>query len=94
MIRSFRHKGLQEVFASGKSRRVAAALTQRICIRLDALNAASSLQDLNIPGFDFHALKGFKPTRYSIHVNGPWTVTFEWNEKLAYAERVDLEQYH
>jgi len=27
---------------------------------------------MNLPGFDFHPLKGFKPTRYSVHVNGPW----------------------
>jgi len=57
----------------------------------DALDAASSLAELNQPGFDFHPLGG-KPKRYSIHVNGSWCITFEWSEGKAY--RVDLEQYH
>jgi proteic killer suppression protein len=67
-------------------------LHSRILRRLDVLNAAHDLTDLNVPGFDFHALRGFKPTRYSLHVNGPWCITFEWNSGDAL--HVDLEQYH
>lgn len=59
--------------------------------RLAALDLADSLEDLNIPGFNFHGLQG-KPKRYSIHVNGPWRITFEWIDGNAF--RVDLEQYH
>ena len=58
----------------------------------DVLNAAREVEDLRVPGFDFHPLKGFKPTRYSLHVNGPWCITFEWADGEAL--RVDLEQYH
>lgn len=29
---------------------------------------------MDLPGFDFHALKGFNPTRYTVHVNGPWCI--------------------
>lgn len=47
---------------------------------------------MNLPGFDFHPLKGFKPTRYSVHVNGPWCITFEFDHGDAF--RVDFEQYH
>jgi toxin HigB-1 len=47
---------------------------------------------MNLPGFDFHALHGFKPTRYSVHVNGPWCITFEFADGDVL--RVDLEQYH
>jgi proteic killer suppression protein len=46
---------------------------------------------MNMPSFDFHALRG-KPKRYTVHVNGPWRVTFEWDRTDAV--RVDLEQYH
>jgi proteic killer suppression protein len=49
------------------------------------------LNDLNVPGFNFHGLHGV-PKRYSIHVNGPWCITFEWAEGQAL--RIDLEQYH
>lgn len=91
MIESFKHRGLKEVFETGKSARVPPSLAQRICRRLDALQAARSLNHLNQPGFDFHPLHG-KPQRYSIHVNGPWCITFEWENGKA--RRVDLEQYH
>jgi proteic killer suppression protein len=92
MIRNFRHKGLADLYNTGRSARVRQDLQTRALRRLDALNAAHELPELNLPGFDFHALKGFKPTRYSLHVNGPWCITFEWLDGDAL--RVDLEQYH
>ena len=49
-------------------------------------------EEMNIPGFDFHALHGFNPKRYSVHVNGPWCITFEFEDGEAC--RVDFEQYH
>jgi proteic killer suppression protein len=91
VIGSFRHRGLKELFESGRSSKVAPALQRRVIIRLDALHAASTLDELRQPSFDFHALHG-KPPRYTIHVNGPWCITFEWSEGTAI--RVDLEQYH
>ena len=92
MIRGFRHKGLAELFSRGTSGKVRADLRERALRRLDALEAATELSQLNVPGFDFHPLRGFKPTRYSLHVNGPWCITFEWS--AGDVLRVDLEQYH
>jgi toxin HigB-1 len=91
MIRSFKHKGLAELFECGRSRRVRQDLQGRSLRHLEALNHAESLMDLYVPGFNFHGLQG-PPTRYSIHVNGPWCITFEWEDGDAL--RVDLEQYH
>ena len=91
MIQSFRHKGLQELFDTGSSRKMRQDLQARALRRLDALDEAADLVELNVPGFDFHALRG-KPQRYSLHVNGPWCITFEWEQGNAL--RVDLEQYH
>jgi len=91
MIVSFRNKGLRDFFETGKSAKIAPALQKRIMVRLSALDAARSLDALNQPGFDFHPLHG-KPQRYTIHVNGPWCITFEWED--GNAVRVDLEQYH
>jgi len=91
MIISFKHKGLAELFEIGRSRRVKRDLQSRCLRRLEVLDQAESLSDLNVPGFNFHGLRGV-PRRYSIHVNGPWCITFEWEEGDAL--RVDLEQYH
>jgi len=91
MIKSFRLKGLAELFECGYSCRVQPVLHLRTMRRLDALDHAELLTDLNVPGFNFHGLHG-KPKRYSLHVNGPWCITFEWVEGEAL--RVDFEQYH
>ena len=66
-------------------------LQPRVIRRLDALDAAAALSELNLPGFGFHSLKG-RPQRYALWVNGPWRITFEWKDGDAF--RVDLEQYH
>lgn len=91
MIRSFRFKALQELFERGASRRIRPDLQARALRRLDALDAAERLDELNVPGFNFHPLRG-SPRRYSLHVNGPWCITFEWEDGDAL--KVDLEQYH
>lgn len=92
MIRSFADKGLRELWANGRTARIDARLHDRILLRLDALEQAAVPEDLNMPGFDFHALLSFRPTRYTIHVNGPWCITFEFADGDAH--RVDFEQYH
>ena len=91
MIRSFRGKALESFWLTGRSAKIRPDLKSRCLRRLDALNEASKPQDMNIPGFNFHGLRG-TPKRYSVHVNGPWCVTFGWDENDAVD--VDLEQYH
>ena len=57
----------------------------------DAIGIAKTPDALNLPGFDFHGLQD-KPKRYSVHVNGPWCITFEWQGENAF--KLDLENYH
>jgi proteic killer suppression protein len=92
VIKSFRSKGLGELWSKGSTAKVDAKLQRRILARLDALDAAVRPEDMDIPGFDFHPLRGFKPRRYTVHVNGPWCVTFEFEGPDA--TQIDLEQYH
>ncbi|MBY0531378.1 MAG: type II toxin-antitoxin system RelE/ParE family toxin [Xanthobacteraceae bacterium] len=92
MIKTFKHKGLQELWNAGKTRKIDAKLQNRVKQRLNALEQAEAPEDMNIPGFDFHSLRGFKPPRFTVHVNGPWCITFEFEGIHAY--RVDFEQYH
>jgi toxin HigB-1 len=92
MIRNFRHRGLAELFDSGQSRYVRPDLAKRALRRLDALHAATCPEETGVPGFDFHRLTGPMPARYSIHVNGPWCITFGWSDEGAVD--VDLVNYH
>ena len=91
MIDSFIHKGLKELFEDGKSNKIQKMMASRILRRLDAIDSAKSLDDLKVPGFNFHGLQGM-PKRYSIHINGPWCITFEWRGENAF--QLNLENYH
>lgn len=91
MIKTFRNKELS-TFWSGKRSKIGAQFHKRLRFRLDRLNAALVPEDMNLPGYDFHGLSGFNPKRYTVHVNGPWCITFEFQSGDAY--QVDFEQYH
>ena len=91
MITSWRHRGLRELFQSGTSAKVRAD-QHRKCLRLlDALDQVTAPEDMNLPGWHYHALQG-KPKRYAVAVNGPWRVTFGFVDGEPID--VDLEQYH
>jgi proteic killer suppression protein len=91
MIRSFKSRALKAFWERDDAAKIRPDLLDRIARRLDALNAATRPDDVNLPGFDFHRLRG-RPVRYTVHVNGPWCITFGWEGEDAVA--VDLEQYH
>ena len=93
MLRSFIHKGLSELWETRRTSRIDKRMHDRLLRRLDVLDQVAQPSDLApLPGFDFHALKGFDPTRYTMHVNGPWCITFEF--ATGDVVRVNLEQYH
>jgi proteic killer suppression protein len=82
---------LKAFWEEGVTAKLRPDLVARIKRRLDALDAAAVPEDMNVPGFGYHKLRG-KPLRFSVHVNGPWCITFGWEEDDARA--VDLENYH
>ena len=92
MIKSFKTKALSDLWSTGRSAKIDAKLHKRILQRLDRLEQAKTLEYLDVSGFNFHALRGFRPTRYTSHVNGPWCITFEFEDGNVY--RIDLEQSH
>ena len=72
VIRTFKSKALSELWTKGKSSKIDAKMQKRIFARLDRLDVALRAEEMNIPGFDFHALHGFNPET----LFGPrqWTV--------------------
>jgi proteic killer suppression protein len=92
VIKTFKSKALADLWSSGRTAKIDAKMHKRILTRLDRLNVAAKVEEMNFPGFYFHPLRGFNPTRYTVHVNGPWCITFEFEDGDAY--RIDFEQYH
>ncbi len=92
MIKSFKHKGLKAYWEKGNARYLNAKWLPRIDIMLDTLNRAQQPDDLNVPGYHFHALKGKDKGRFSIRVTGNWRITFAFEGINAII--IDLEDYH
>ncbi|HEV7269425.1 type II toxin-antitoxin system RelE/ParE family toxin [Pseudoxanthomonas sp.] len=92
MIKSFRHKGLRKLFETWSTSGVQASHAKRLRMQLAALDTAQVVEDMDIPGFRLHPLKGPMRGRWSITVNGNWRLTFGFQDGNAYV--LDYEDYH
>lgn len=92
MIKTWLHKGLKDFFETGSKKGIPPELADRIRRRLDALDAATVITDLNLPGFNLHELKGKRKGTWSIWGSANWRITFRFVGGNAYD--VNLEDYH
>jgi toxin HigB-1 len=92
MIVSFRHKGLQKYFETGSLAGIQPVHAKRLKMQLAALETAHVVDDMDIPGFRLHPLKGDAKGRWSVVVSGNWRMTFEFINGNAYV--LDYEDYH
>ena len=92
VIVSFRHKGLKALYQRGSKKGVQAGHVDKLLRILSALDVAQSPDDLAIPSFRTHPLKGKFAGHWSIWVNGNWRVTFRFVEQDV--ELVDYQDYH
>ena len=92
MITSFKHKGLRRFFETGSTSGIQASHAKRLRMQLAALDTALTIDDMDLPGFRLHRLKGESAGRWSITVNGNWRLTFEFLD--GNATIVDYEDYH
>lgn len=92
MIRSFRHKGLRRFFQASDHRGFPPESADRLRRMLDRLDAAKVPEDMNLPGYYFHALRGDRKGTYSARVTGNLRLTFAFDAEGA--KDVDLEDYH
>ena len=88
----FKHKGLKKFFETGNTAGINPAHRQKIRIQLAALDTASVVEDMDLPGFRLHSLKGDKQGLWAINVNKNWRITFEFIDGDAYI--VNYEDYH
>lgn len=92
MIKSFKHKGLEKFFTKGSAAGIQNDHKARLEERLQALQTAFSVEDMNIPGWRLHALKGDRDGQWAINVSGNWRIVFEFEDGHAYV--VNYEDYH
>lgn len=96
MIKSFKHKGLEKFYETGSKKGIQARHALKLRMQLAALDSALTLEDLDIPGYQLHQLKGNRKGNrkgiWSISVSGNWRITFEFTDGNIYI--VNYEDYH
>ncbi len=92
MIVSFRHKGLEELYRDGTKKGVRADHVPKLLRILSTLDVAEGPDDLAIPSFRTHRLKGNLAGHWSIWVNGNCRITFRFIDSDV--ELVDYQDYH
>lgn len=92
MIRSFRSKALRRFVEQGDASKLSVPNVRLVETILARLDSAMVPEDLNLPGYRFHVLKGKYKGRYAVDASGNWRITFGWDGKDAID--VDLEDYH
>jgi proteic killer suppression protein len=94
MIVGYRDKKTER-FAEGGHVKEFSGFSRQAEIRLDRLEAATSLKDLAaIGGNRLEALKGDRAGQYSIRINDQWRICFEWPEGSPGPVNVEIVDYH
>ncbi|MBT8339761.1 MAG: type II toxin-antitoxin system RelE/ParE family toxin [Desulfatitalea sp.] len=92
MIKSFKHKGLEDFFYNGNKKGIRPEHADKIARILDRLNGANDTIDMNYPGSYLHKLTGNLKDLYSVRVSGNWRIFFRFIDGDAYI--VNYDDYH
>lgn len=92
MIKSFRHKGVQQFFETGSKAGINAEHGNKLSRQLMLLNAAKSPQEMDVAGWKLHPLKGELSDHWAVKVSGNWRLTFAFEGEDAIL--IDYQDYH
>ena len=92
MIKKFKHKGLKDFFETGTKKGILASHTKRLRLILIRLHSSQTAEDMDLPGFKLHSLKGNFQGHYAVTVSGNWRVIFKFDGNDAVS--VDYIDYH
>ena len=92
MIKTFKHKGLRNLFENDNRKGIDPQHAEKLLDLLDRLESSVQVEDMKFPGSGFHALKGDRKGEYSVTVSGNWRLTFTFQDGDAYD--VNYEDYH
>ena len=92
MIKSFKHRGLEEFFYNGTKKGIQAKHAEKLAMILDLLDAADNVQVMNFPGAKLHKLNPKQNEIWAVNVSGNWRITFRFVDGDAYI--IDYLDYH
>ena len=90
MIASLRHRGLRRLYEDDDPSRLPPDQVGKIAVILARLDAADRIQDMDVPGFRLHFLKGRLKGFWAATVKANWRIVF----RFEVGKDVDLVDYH
>ena len=94
MIKSFKHKGLESFYETGSTKGIQEIHKKKLSHILNALDNVYQIEDLKLPGFNLHKLKGNLNGQWAVTVQANWRVTFEFDETTSDVYIVDYQDYY
>jgi len=93
MIRTFKCRETEKIFRREVSRKLPRDIQARAFARLNALDAATCIEDLRLPPSNrLEALKGDRGGQHCLRINDQWRLCFVWEGESAAA--VEIVDYH
>jgi proteic killer suppression protein len=92
MIRNIRHRGLKRLFEHDDRSKLRPDLVEKIILLLGRLDAAGSIDDMDVPGLGLHRLSGDLKGFWSVTVSRNWRIVFRFDQGDAFD--VDFVDYH
>jgi len=93
MIKAFADEHTQELYTTGRSKRMPSDILNRALRRLEYIDLAACLDDLKVPPSNrLHSLKGDRAGQHSISINEQWRICFRFIDGDAYD--VEITDYH
>ncbi|MGZ8222238.1 MAG: type II toxin-antitoxin system RelE/ParE family toxin [Methylobacter sp.] len=92
MLKSYRHKGIQQFFETGSKAGIAAEHEAKLARQLTLLNAVKGPLEMDVVGWKLHQLKGELAEHWAVKVSGNWRLTFTFEGEDAIL--VDYQDYH
>lgn len=92
MIKTWQHKGLKDFFETGSLAGIQPSHEKKLRQRLNVINRAREIQEINLPAYRLHRLKGDRSDIWAIDATGNWRLTFKFEQGDAYI--LDYEDYH
>ena len=83
---------MEQFFVTGSKKGIPPEHADKIARILDRLDASISPDDMDLPGYRLHELKGKEADTWSVTVNGNWRITFRFKGQDAVL--VDYKDYH
>jgi toxin HigB-1 len=92
MVENFKDRRLKRLYERGDRSKIRADLVDKVERVLARLDQALVIEDMDLPGYRLHELKGDLKGFWSVSISGNWRIIFRFENGTA--RDVEMIDYH